>query len=198
MNLLERTNRLFTQKGPILRTATLREHGITSQNIVALLASGQLKKLKTGYYIQPGMETHLSDMELAAAVVPQGVVCLFSAAALYELTTINPMAVDIAVPAPGNSITLPEYPPIALHKWAKTLHGIGITEVNAPQYPAKVYEKERTVCDFFRLRLQLGEDVALEVLKNYMTGTKNIQKLYDYAKALRVKTVLAPYVEALL
>lgn len=190
--------RLFIQEGPILRTAVLREHGFTSQDIAGLLASGEIKKLKTGYYILASMQSELSDTELAASIVPQGVVCLYSAAQLYELTTVNPIAVDIAVPAPGNSLALPEYPPIALHKWKKSIHMLGVVEREAPTYPVRVYDKERTVCDFFRLRMQLGEDVALEMLKNYMAGAKNIQKLYEYAKALRVKTVLAPYVEALL
>lgn len=74
----------------------------------------------------------------------------------------------------------------------------GVIAQKAPNYTVRIYDQERTVCDFFRLRLQLGEDVALEVLKCYMAGKKNIQKLYGYAKALRIQNVLAPYVEALL
>jgi hypothetical protein len=48
------------------------------------------------------------------------------------------------------------------------------------------------------MRLQIGEDIAIEVLKNYMSGKKNLQKLYGYADLLQIKTVMRPYVEALL
>jgi hypothetical protein len=62
----------------------------------------------------------------------------------------------------------------------------------------KVYDRERTLCDLFRMRLQIGEDVAIEVLKSYMAGAKNLQKLFEYAEILQIKGVLRPYVEALI
>lgn len=126
MNLAERIHRLFVEKGPILRTATLRENGVTSQDIAALLMSGEIKKLKTGYYVLANMEGQLSDTELAACIIPQGVVCLFSAAQHYALTTVNPLSVSIVVPAPGNSLTLPQYPPITLYKWAKNIYPLAL------------------------------------------------------------------------
>jgi hypothetical protein len=48
------------------------------------------------------------------------------------------------------------------------------------------------------MRLRIGEDISIEVLKNYMSGRKNLQKLYEYAGLLQIKTVMRPYVEALL
>jgi hypothetical protein len=48
------------------------------------------------------------------------------------------------------------------------------------------------------MRLQIGDDVSIEVSKNYMSGKKNLQKLYEYAGLLQIKTVMRPYVEALL
>jgi hypothetical protein len=46
------------------------------------------------------------------------------------------------------------------------------------------------------VRLQIGKDAALEVLKRYMAGRKNLQKLYGYADTLRIKKIIEPYVEA--
>jgi hypothetical protein len=64
-------------------------------------------------------------------------------------------------------------------------------------YPMKIYDRERTVCDFFRMRLQIGKDCAFEVLKNYMAGKKHLQKLSEYAGLLQIKGVLHPYLEVL-
>jgi hypothetical protein len=57
----------------------------------------------------------------------------------------------------------------------------------------KMYDRERTVCDFIRMRLRIGKDVALEVLKTYMSGRKNLQKLYKYAGKLQIERVMHPY-----
>jgi len=195
---IQKAEQLFEKKGPILRTKILRKYKFCSKDVTELLAKGYIQRIKTGYYIWSSTANHISEIEIAASIIPNGVICLFSAAQFYEMTTINPPSINIAVPAPGNSLTLPNYPPITLYKLAQKIYEIGITEVQAPSYKIKVYNKERTVCDFFRMRLQVGEDVALEVLRNYMVGKKNIQRLYEYAEKMRIKGVLSPYVEALL
>jgi hypothetical protein len=61
----------------------------------------------------------------------------------------------------------------------------------------KIYDRERTVCDFIRMRLRIGKDAALEVLKTYMSGRKNLQKLYEYAELLQIEGVIHPYLEVL-
>jgi len=62
----------------------------------------------------------------------------------------------------------------------------------------KIYNKEKTICDMFRYRNKLGEDVALEGLKNYLTtGEKNIRKLREYGETCQVKTIMFPYMKAI-
>jgi len=51
----------------------------------------------------------------------------------------------------------------------------------------KIYDRERTVCDFFRMRLQIGKDSAFEVLKNYLSCKKQLQKLSEYAELPQIK-----------
>jgi predicted transcriptional regulator of viral defense system len=195
---IKKAEQLFEKKGPILRAKILSKHKFCSKDVAELLTKGYIQRIKTGYYIWASTANQISEIEFAASIIPNGIVCLFSAAQFYEMTTVNPSSINIAVPAPGNSLTLPSYPPITLYKCAQNIYEIGITEVKAPSYKIKIYDKERTVCDFFRMRLQFGEDVALEVLRNYMAGKKNIQKLYEYAGKMRIKGTLSPYVEALL
>jgi hypothetical protein len=59
-------------------------------------------------------------------------------------------------------------------------------------YVLRVYDRERTLCEFFRMRLQIGKDTALEVFKQYMAGKKNLQKLYEYADTPRIKRYWNP------
>lgn len=54
----------------------------------------------------------------------------------------------------------------------------------------RVYNPDRTICDFFKYSSRVGNDVALEVIKNYMLRkNKNLQLLFEYATKLRVKKI---------
>ncbi len=191
--------RIIDEQGPIVRTSVLKECKLCSRDIAELISEKHITKIKTGYYTWSSGFENLGDMEIAASVIKNGVVCMFSAAQFYELTTVNPIAVNIAVPFAGKLPILPVYPPIKLYRIAKSIFHIGITEVESGDTKIRIYDKERTVCDFFRMRMQYGEDVALEVIKNYMSGKgKNIQTLLEYAAKMRIKKVIKPYMEALL
>jgi len=63
-----------------------------------------------------------------------------------------------------------------------------------------VYNKPKTVCDMFRYRNKLGEDLVLEGPQNYLNRSDaNLNELSRFImKACRVKTVMEPYVKAML
>jgi hypothetical protein len=74
--------------------------------------------------------------------------------------------------------------------------GIGVVERSYGNF--KVYNKPKTVCDMFRFRNKLGEDLALEGLQNYLNRPdSNINELSKYMKICRLKTVMIPYVKAM-
>jgi hypothetical protein len=61
-----------------------------------------------------------------------------------------------------------------------------------------MYNKEKTICDMFRYRNKIGENLALEALKNYLRRKdSNIKKLNEFAIVCRVKTVMLPYIKAM-
>ena len=63
----------------------------------------------------------------------------------------------------------------------------------------KVYSLEKTVADCFKFRHQIGQDVAIEALREWhRLKTKNLKKLFYFARLCRVERVMKPYLEALL
>lgn len=63
----------------------------------------------------------------------------------------------------------------------------------------KVYDLEKTICDIVRFRNAIGHDVAVEALRGYLKKPdRNIQKLLEYAKVLRMEGSLRQYLEVLL
>jgi len=196
---IEKMKMIFEKNGGVAKYSLLRENKFCSKDIAELVSGGYLSKVKTGYYTWVFQNSEISELTLAASVVKNGVICLLSAAAYYELTTVNPKAIDVAVHTGGKPPSLPSYPPIQLHRFKNTHFDLGISEVMIDLFPVRIYDKERTICDLFRMRSQFGMDVALETLKTYMNAKDvHVQKLYEYAEKMRLKTVIMPYVEALI
>jgi predicted transcriptional regulator of viral defense system len=195
---IEKVKEIFEKQGGIIKSAVLRENKLCSKDIAELVAGGYISRVKTGYYTWIHDNT-VSDLTVAVAVVKNGVICLLSAAQYHELTTVNRTVIDVAVPAGGKPPVLPIYPPIQLHRFRKSHFDLGISRVSSDHDNIQIYDKERTICDLFRMRNKYGIDIALEVLKTYMNGKDvRIQRLYEYAEKMRVKSVIKPYVEALL
>ena len=198
INKIIQAEELFSNNGYILRTSDLKENRFHSREISELVNREYIRKISRGIYIWKDYEPRLSENALACGIVSQGIIYLFSAAVFYELATINPIKVSMAVPLGTRGIKLPAYPPIELYPMQKHLH-LGEELISNKKEIIRIYNMERTVCDFFKNRNKVGKDIMLEVLKNYMAKkNKNIQRLMEYAEILTDKKALSTYIEVLL
>ena len=60
----------------------------------------------------------------------------------------------------------------------------------------RVYDVERSVCDAVKFRNKVGMDVCSEIINNYLERpNRNLSKLMDYARRLRVGTILEQYLQ---
>jgi predicted transcriptional regulator of viral defense system len=175
----------------------LRSGGFCGKDIAELVQCGQLLQVRRGYYALAYPTDTLNGFEVLAALVPEGVISLFSAAQYHDLITVIPQSIEITLPSVMRTPVLPETLRVTVHKSTMSIYQVGIETVRIDNVTLKMYDRERTVCDFMRMRLRIGKDVALEVLKNYMSGRKNLQKLYEYARKLQIERVIHPYLEAL-
>jgi hypothetical protein len=142
-------------------------------------------------------QNNLDTYEILAAMVPDAVISFFSATQYHDLSSVILQKTDITLLVYKRVLVLPENVHITIHKAIPQIYEVGIQTVKKNGYFMKIYDRERTVCDFFRMRLQIGKDCAFEVLKNYMAGKKHLQKLSEYADVLQIKGVLYPYLEVL-
>ncbi|MGM9846930.1 MAG: hypothetical protein ACI31F_03155 [Muribaculaceae bacterium] len=163
-----------------------------------------LQKVRKGEYILIKRGVYASEEQLAdtmidvEAVVPNGVLCLYSAWNIYGLTTTLPQAYHIAVQR-GRKIKLPCFPKIKLHHTTNAMFDIGIELRNINGYQVRIYNIERCVCDAVKFRNKIGLDVCVEIVKNYLSGKgRNISLLLDYATKLRVKKILEQYISILI
>jgi predicted transcriptional regulator of viral defense system len=190
-------NELLLFNNGIVKTETLNKNGFTSRDIKQLTQDGLLERIKQGHYI--GKQRDVSDIEIAAKLIPLGVLCLFTAIDYYELATVNPTEICIALP---RGVACPILPPnifTKIYHMTSSHFETGITEAEVNGAMVRMYDAEKTVCDCFKYDNEVEKGIALEALKNYITrGSCNIQKLLEYAKLLGKKKIIYPYVEALI
>ena len=187
---------IFDENNGVAQMGTLLKNGINHYQVNHLLEQGLVIKLKHGVYKwKTDSENEWTDL---THLVPNGVLCLLTAALHYELTTFVSSDYHITI-AKKAKIVLPNYPPIKLYYWDANALSLGIIETVIQETPVKMYDIEKTVCDIIRLRNKIGIDIAKEVLKNYLKRpNRNIAKLNEYARQLRISTILNNFLTILL
>ena len=185
--------------GGYARMKELRAAGFLPREVGAVLAKGQIERVKPGLYRLAGYSQtgeHAGLAEVCRAV-PDGVICLVSALDYHGLTTFNPSEVYIAIPH-GAKPPRMLYPPIKPFFFRERFYAPGIEHIRIPSGEIRVYSREKTICDMFRYRRKLGEDLALEALKQYLKlkGASK-KKLLEYAALCQARTVMMPYLKAL-
>ena len=135
-------------------------------------------------------------MRLIRLIVPNGILCLWSAWSVYNLTTQIPNAYYVAIKR-SRKVVLPEYPEFQLIYQSDKLLSIGATRKEIQGYDVPIFDVERSVCDVVKYRNKAGIDVMAEVLQAYLKRPdKNISLLMDYASKLRIRNTLNHYLEA--
>jgi len=186
---------IFTRQQGIVSAQVLRQQGIHYQQINQLIRQGTVRKLKRGLYKWVDTDNHeLSDV---ARMIPDGVICLHSAAFFHQLTTFVPHEYHVAIPD-KSKVALPIYPVIKLYYWDSRPYTLGIQEPVVDAATIKVYSAEKTVCDMIRFRKRVGTDSLKEVLHTYLNrADRNITELLKLARILKVESVLRTYLEVL-
>ena len=154
---------------------------------------GELMRIRHGVYATP--EALLDSMIDVERVVPGGVVCLHSAWAYYGLSTMVPPAFCIAI-ANKRKVVLPQMLPITIYYWKPENLEFGIRKETISGHEVRITDLERSVCDAVKYRNKIGLDICAEVIRNYLRKKeRNLSKLTEYARKLRVANVLNTYLE---
>ncbi|MBN2413379.1 type IV toxin-antitoxin system AbiEi family antitoxin domain-containing protein [candidate division KSB1 bacterium] len=192
---------IFQQQGGYARMKDLKAASVQPRDIKRLLEQGYIEKVKPGLYKLPNLPEidgipH-SFIDVCNAI-PKGVICLLSALSYYDFTTFSPAEIYVALPNYEKPSQI-EYPPTRIFYFRDINYKTGINTMETSYGSIRIYNPEKTICDMFRLRNSLGEDVALEGLKNYLkTKQSNISRLLEYAQTGRIKTIITPYMKAMI
>ncbi|MBD5286674.1 MAG: hypothetical protein HDS27_03940 [Bacteroides sp.] len=157
------------------------------------MALGDVVKVRHGVYADP--YSLLSNMIDVEAVVPRGVVCMYSAWSYYGLTTTVSPAICVAIKA-SRKIVLPDIIPFEIYYWKEEYLSIGVGECEYSGYKVLITDMARSVCDALRYRNKIGIDLCTEILTSYLKRSdRNLTILSEYARKLRVSRVLSNYLD---
>lgn len=197
-NKFQTAKSIFQKRHGILRRVEAINLGVPEYILYEMTKSGDLIKEARGLYRLAESEP-LSDPDLVqtSLLIPKGIVFLISALYFHRLTTQIPHWIYLALPR-GTSYPKVEYPPVKAFIRSEKQYAAGVEEHTIDGIKVRIYCKEKTVADCFTYRHEVGKDVALEALKDYMSSrSRNVNKLMEYARINRVEKLMLPYLETL-
>ena len=188
----------FAENKKFITTAELKNMGYSYYKIGKLEEQGILSRVNRSTYENLTYKGDENDFFSAEAFVPNGVICLMSAARYYELTNFLPDAVDVAIERKKKVNTLPEWPEIRIFYFDASRMDLGVTEVRDGDNCFHIFDIEKTVVDIIYYRNKIGIEETSEVLRNYLKRKdRQIDRLYAYAKRLRCEKIVRTYLEVL-
>jgi predicted transcriptional regulator of viral defense system len=192
-------SKMIKDNGLYITTDSMKKVGLNSYDINMLLLENRIERLRRGIYRLMDSEIETNEMTEASSLVPNGILCLFSAFSYYELTTYIPKEYTIAIPLKARKPLLPMYPPIKIYYFSDKRFNIGITTISISGLDVKIYDLEKTICDAVIYRNKIGIDIVKEVLERYIVRReRNLQRLMEYAKDLRIYDSMKKYMEVLI
>lgn len=189
----------LTENKKFITTAELKDMGYSYYKIGKLVKDGLIRRVNRSTYENLSYKGDENDFFSAEAFVPNGVICLMSAARYYELTNFLPDSIDVAIDRKKKVVTLPDWPEIKIFYFDPARMDLGVTEVRDGDNVFHIFDIEKTVVDIIYYRNKIGIEETSEVLKNYLKRRdRQIDRLYAYAKRLRCEKVVRTYLEVLM
>lgn len=199
MDIQKQVKEVIINNGGIAKSADFVAAGIRAADVVNLCNAGILSRVRHGYY-ELTEKSEVSEEQLLATLVPKGIVCVESALFHYGYSDFAPRKWSIAVPR-SMSRTKLNVEVLAMQPYyvQAELYDLGKTTDNFNGVVLPVYDRERTICDCFKYRAKLDNEIFNKALNAYANDTqKNLSNLSAYAKKLRVYKKVTELMEVLL
>ena len=193
------SKQVIIEKGGIAKTSDFVAAGIPAVDIVNLCNTGYLERIRHGYYQLADGNTS-SEEQLIATLIPKAIICVESALFHYGYSDFAPRKWSIAVPR-SMSRTKLDIDALELQTYyvQSEIYELGKTTADFNGVMLPVYDRERTICDCFKYRSRLDNEIFNKALNAYVNDSKkDLRNLSGYAKKLRVHKKVSELMEVLL
>ena len=183
----------------IAKTAQLISAGLSKSDISNLCNSGYIVRVRHGYYsLADANDT--SEEQLIQTLLPEAIVCVESALFHYGYSDFAPRIWTLAVPRTMTKTKINMdtilYKPYYIQN---KLYELGRTFSDFDGVKLPVYDRERTICDCFKYRTKLDNEIFNKAVNAYVADdNKNLSNLSKYAKEMKVYKKVMELMEVLL
>lgn len=186
----------MARAGPV-RARDLDYAGIPRAYLRRLSECGLFEQVDRGLYqLVNASVTHFHTVAQVVVRLPNATVCLRSALHIHELATEVPQAVWVMIDRHSRMPQL-TYPRIEVVRASgiSREHGQEVRIIEGVE--VSLTTPAKSVADCFRYRRQVGLDVAVGALRDYLRLRQSgVDDLIAAAKADRIYPVMRPYLEA--
>ena len=199
MSKYDIVNAVFASVGQIAKKSDFVSAGLKDQNVYALFKQGYIERVKKGYYIAVGDE--LKEELILSKLMTHGVVCVESALFYYGYSDFAPREWSIAVPRSYSRTVkaIQVEVPVKAYYVQNPMYHMGKTTGIFNGVTLPVYDRERTICDCFKYRTKLDNEIFNRAVNAYVADeNKNLANLSKYAKEMGVYKKMMSVMEVLL
>lgn len=199
LNKHDVVSRVFASVGEIVRKSDFISAGLKDQDIYALCKQGYIERVKRGYYKQ-AMGDEPKEELMLSKLMTHGVVCVESALFYYGYSDFAPRQWSIAVPRAYSRTVkaIQAEVPVKAYYVQNPVYHLGETAGVFNGVTLPVYDRERTICDCFKYRTKLDNEIFNKAVNAYAAdGEKNLSNLSRYAKEMGVYKKMMSVMEVL-
>lgn len=199
LNKIEILKKVIENNGGIAKTSDFVANGINKYEVAAFCNEGFIERIRRGFY-QLRQSNTLSEERLIRELLPQGIVCVESALFHYGYSDFSPREWSIAVPRTATrAVKNIEEFPVKAYYIQKDFLDIGKSTSDFNGVILPVYDRERTICDCFKYRTKLDNEIFNKAVNAYAADEKkNLANLSGYAKQMKLYTKVMNVMEVLL
>ena len=199
LNKIEILKKVIENNGGIAKTSDFVANGINKYEVAAFCKEGLIERIRRGFY-QLRQSNTLSEERLIRELLPQGIVYVESALFHYGYSDFSPREWSIAVPRTATrAVKNIEEFPVKAYYIQKDFLDIGKSTSDFNGVILPVYDRERTICDCFKYRTKLDNEIFNKAVNAYAADEKkNLANLSGYAKQMKLYTKVMNVMEVLL
>ena len=200
MSKYDTVNKVFASVGEIAKKSDFISAGVRDQDVYTLLKQGYIERVKKGYYkLAVGGEP--KEELILSKLMTHGIVCVESALFYYGYSDFAPREWSVAVPRSYSRTVKASQAevPVQAYYVQNSMHRLGETTGSFNGVKLPVYDRERTVCDCFKYRTKLDNEIFNKAVNAYVADEeKNLANLSKYAKEMGVYKKMMSVMEVLL
>jgi predicted transcriptional regulator of viral defense system len=197
MNNQDKLDQIIQKQHGTVLSSDLDLYEIPRVYLQMMVAEGKLERVDRGVYVSiDAIEDEMFSMQTK---YPKLVFSHETALYLHGLTDRTPFMYSASVPS-GYKVVESVAERFKIYYIKKDLHELGVETVQSSHgNPVKTYNIERTICDLIRSRNRIDGQILNEALKRFVKlKSADLSILMDYARKLKIDTVLKHYLEVLL